>query len=169
MPTLLTLEPLLTSLLAYRNPRIIRRFQIDFPQFADQADSRFTELMKFLWLTQKQIADRWLFPSEEHLRFRVDIHNHMVHVDHMWHCFILCTKEYEEFCQEFFGKFMHHTPDAFDHLPLTKEEANKDLEKFLAYVYDNLGEETARAWFGQPVRATAEPALEAGRLTGVTF
>lgn len=31
-------------------------------------------------------------------------------VDIAWHEFILCTKDYAEFCQKAFGKFLHHTP-----------------------------------------------------------
>lgn len=33
-----------------------------------------------------------------------------VRVDLAWHEFILCTKAYDEFCQEHFGKFVHHYP-----------------------------------------------------------
>ncbi|MDQ3774495.1 MAG: hypothetical protein M3461_09085 [Pseudomonadota bacterium] len=31
-------------------------------------------------------------------------------VDDAWHEFILCTREYAEFCQRAFGRFLHHTP-----------------------------------------------------------
>ena len=31
-------------------------------------------------------------------------------VDEAWHEFILFTKEYEHFCRQVFGKFLHHTP-----------------------------------------------------------
>lgn len=31
-------------------------------------------------------------------------------VDVAWHEFILCTKDYADFCQKAFGKFLHHTP-----------------------------------------------------------
>ncbi len=31
--------------------------------------------------------------------------------DAAWHAFMLCTHEYEEFCQSAFGKFLHHVPD----------------------------------------------------------
>ncbi|MDQ3581815.1 MAG: hypothetical protein M3495_09475 [Pseudomonadota bacterium] len=31
-------------------------------------------------------------------------------VDEAWHEFILCTREYAEFCQRAFGRFLHHTP-----------------------------------------------------------
>ena len=31
-------------------------------------------------------------------------------VDVAWHEFILCTRDYERFCQHAFGRFLHHTP-----------------------------------------------------------
>lgn len=31
-------------------------------------------------------------------------------VDEAWHAFILFTRQYEEFCQQAFGRFLHHTP-----------------------------------------------------------
>lgn len=31
-------------------------------------------------------------------------------VDLVWHEFILCTRAYERFCSEQFGRFIHHTP-----------------------------------------------------------
>jgi hypothetical protein len=30
--------------------------------------------------------------------------------DEAWHEFILCTREYADFCQRAFGRFLHHTP-----------------------------------------------------------
>ncbi|QQR92229.1 MAG: hypothetical protein IPJ89_03650 [Candidatus Iainarchaeum archaeon] len=36
-------------------------------------------------------------------------------VDEIWHAFILHTREYELFCREILGGFLHHNPcDAFD-------------------------------------------------------
>ncbi len=31
-------------------------------------------------------------------------------VDDLWHEFILCTKNYQGFCRQAFGRFLHHTP-----------------------------------------------------------
>ncbi len=33
-------------------------------------------------------------------------------VDDLWHEFILYTKNYEQFCKQAFGRYMHHTPAA---------------------------------------------------------
>lgn len=31
-------------------------------------------------------------------------------VDEAWHGFILCTRRYQSFCDQAYGRFMHHTP-----------------------------------------------------------
>lgn len=31
-------------------------------------------------------------------------------VDKAWHAFILCTRDYQAFCQQAFGRYLHHTP-----------------------------------------------------------
>lgn len=31
--------------------------------------------------------------------------------DDAWHAFVLCTKDYAEFCERFFGRMIHHYPD----------------------------------------------------------
>ena len=31
-------------------------------------------------------------------------------VDDLWHEFILFTRDYQNFCQQAFGRFLHHTP-----------------------------------------------------------
>jgi hypothetical protein len=32
-------------------------------------------------------------------------------IDDAWHAFVLCTKQYEEFCLKVFGKMIHHSPN----------------------------------------------------------
>lgn len=140
--------PDLDTLTAYRNARVIEKFKRGFPALAEDAEFYFVELMKYLWLAQKHTNDRSRAPDDEQLRFLLAIYDDMINVDHMWHCFILSTRAYEAFCQEYFGRFLHHVPDALDELPPTKQEFAEDLEKFVSYVYDHLGADTVRTWFG---------------------
>lgn len=140
--------PDLNSLTSYRNFRVIEKFQRDYPHLSNQAEDVFVELMKYLWLSQKQRRDLQANPQERNFNFLLAIYDDMIPVDDMWHCFILNTREYEKFCHHYFGKFLHHIPDAMEDLPPTKEELAIDLEKFASYVYDNLGEQTVKTWFG---------------------
>lgn len=43
-------------------------------------------------------------------------------VDDLWHEFILYTKNYQSFCQQAFGRYLHHTPAAV----LGKNQSNND-------------------------------------------
>lgn len=36
-------------------------------------------------------------------------------VDEIWHLFILCTKDYQNFCKQYMGYFLHHTPNDGKH------------------------------------------------------
>lgn len=142
------LLPDLVTIKGHQELRVLRKFQRDFPAEAAHAEKHFVELMKYLWLSQKQRLDLQARPDDESLRFLLAIYDDMIPVDNMWHCYILTTREYEGFCQKFFGRFMHHVPDALELIPPTKEEFAADLEKFVSYVFDHLGGETVQTWFG---------------------
>lgn len=43
-------------------------------------------------------------------------------VDEVWHEFILFTKQYEEFCNNAFGRFLHHTPAEAMSSPVSAQE-----------------------------------------------
>jgi hypothetical protein len=65
----------------------------------------------------------------------------------MWHEFILFTKDYSDFCEKYFGEYMHHLPNIFDNMPRPRDAVEADVEKLLLYIYDHLGENTVRVWF----------------------
>jgi hypothetical protein len=46
-------------------------------------------------------------------------------VDFAWHEFILFTREYDDFCQKAFGKFLHHTPSQSSK---TRSSVNEDVQ-----------------------------------------
>lgn len=48
-----------------------------------------------------------------------------VSIDDMWHFFILHTKQYSIFCEEFFGYFLHHSPDD---VAVSKNETNEEIK-----------------------------------------
>ncbi len=140
--------PTLTEILAYQNPKIVRRFKKDFPEKAEQAQDLFTEMLKFLWLGEKHSLDVKIRPEDESLKFKCAIHEEMVNIDHMWHTFILFTPDYSDFCQTYFGKFRHHYPtDDEDLIAIPMEQFEEELSRFSSYVYDQLGPATLQKWF----------------------
>jgi len=52
------------------------------------------EVLRFLWLIA--YSGTSLSPA--------------IKVDKAWHELILCTREYERICTQYFGKFIHHSP-----------------------------------------------------------
>lgn len=146
--------PSLNELLQYKNPLVIQRFQRNFPKYHDQAETLFTDLLKYLWLCVKYDNEKRLSPDDPTLNFNCFMHKEMIIIDEMWHTFILITKEYAAFCDHYFGEFIHHIPEVGDgnrEIVRTDEEKalfENDLTLFLSYVYDHLGEETVRSWFG---------------------
>ena len=147
--------PSLNEILAYRNPTITERFSRKYPELKNQADTLLTELLKFLWLFKKHSVDQRKFPEDKTLQFKFLMHNEMVLMDEMWHEFIIVTKDYTHFCQHYFGEYLHHIPEAlqkpeFNPHKNTEHEIaifEKELQLYLSYVYDHLGEKTMRHWF----------------------
>lgn len=147
--------PELQTVLAYRNPLVLTYFRNNFPHLADQAERLFDEMLKFLWLTAKHEDDLQRQPNDERLQFFFVMHEEMRDIDNMWHAFILNSRPYSEFCQTFFGRYLHHEPNVMESFEQTPDEFAADLEKLLSYTYDELGAETVRFWFAPHLPAAA--------------
>lgn len=139
--------PDLTTLLNYKHDKVIssyiRTYQVDI----DKASQLFEDMLKYLWISRKHTLDRQESPQQEDFHFQFVMHEEMRDIDNMWHNFILYTQDYTQFCTYFFGEYLHHVPDVAETMIQTENEFSTDLEKYLTYVYDHLGEETVRNWF----------------------
>ncbi|MCB1828432.1 MAG: hypothetical protein KDH94_08380 [Coxiellaceae bacterium] len=151
--------PALDELLEFKNPEIIERYQRDYPNNKLSAEKALHEILKFFWagqLHRKALAEH---PDDEALQFRWLLHREMKEIDDMWHTFILFTKPYADFCDHYFGQFIHHFPttDAEkEHFQTNIDEfLDKDTQRMLSFVYDHLGEETLRTWFSTHFAETA--------------
>lgn len=137
----------LEEILKYKNPPVVKRFQKEFPAQANMAEDIFEDLMRFFWGTKKHLQDKKLNPNDENLKFFFIMDNDMRVIDQMWHIFLLYTRDYADYCEKYFGEFLHHQPDL---VPLFKEqgfEFEKNLERFLNYTYELFGETVIRRWF----------------------
>ncbi len=141
--------PTLEKVLEYKNPSVLARYLKDYPDNELKAEDAFNQVLKFLWLCQKYAADKKNHPNDESLNFMCAIHTEMTEIDDMWHTFILFTKDYTNFGMKYFGTYLHHAPSTAEDKKLSPEEFKIDLEHYLSYVYDNLGEETLRKWFAK--------------------
>jgi len=87
-------KPVLPVLASYQNAAVIARFARDYNRSPQEAEQCFEELKNFL--AEVAFAGPVEPPSKD--------------VDHMWHTFLLFTRDYAEFCKKCFGKFIHHVP-----------------------------------------------------------
>jgi hypothetical protein len=137
--------PNLNHLLEYKNISILQRYSKDYPNNKLSAEEALSELLKYFWLCQKHSGDKKI-SSADNLDFICAIHPEMREIDEMWHTFLLFTKEYQQFGEKYFGCFLHHIPNTEDDKPKLDDFEIK-LERYLSYVYDNLGEATLKKWF----------------------
>jgi hypothetical protein len=150
----------LEDILEYKNPPVVRRFQKENPQKADRAEAIFTDLMRFFWGTKKHVLDRTQEPQNEDLNFFYIMDEDMREIDQMWHVFLLYTRDYMDYCQKYFGQYLHHQPDL---VPLFEKNGfsfETNLEKFLNYNYELFGEDTIRRWFSASLEEDLPEAKE---------
>lgn len=123
----MTALPELAEVVSYSNPSVVNRFCKEHPEKSDQAEQIFQDLLGWLWLSehrlQRQLTTHMIAPLET--------------LDKMWHCFILHTQDYMEFCQRFFQRYLHHVvePIGNEYTPSTDE-----LSAYLGDCFDHLGE-----------------------------
>ncbi|MFY0675119.1 MAG: hypothetical protein JXQ87_17120 [Bacteroidia bacterium] len=93
MPTPYNTQILAKALLE-ENPVLISKIVKSCGINEQNVTNLFEETLKFLWLVGK--LNQKLTPS--------------LVVDNAWHEFILFTRLYHKFCDEHFGRYVHHSP-----------------------------------------------------------
>ncbi len=138
--------PSMPKLLRYQNENVLLRYEKDYPNSTLKAKDALHELLKYFWLSVKHKIDCIRNPENQDLFFPCGMYPEMQEIDDMWHTFLLFTKDYGEFCQKFFGEFLHHVPKTEEN-SLSKEEFKIVFARYLSYIYDHLGEDTVKKWF----------------------
>jgi hypothetical protein len=119
----------LSTLLCYQNSRVVAYFCHHHPEFAVQEGQLlFTDLLGWMFLNKHRASQdkkTYLFGP-------------LLALDELWHTFILHTKDYVDFCTQYFGEYFHHDiePIGFEH-SLEEEELTDYLHDCLSV----LGEE----------------------------
>jgi len=136
----------LEELLEYRFEDLTDAFQEKFEVTANETEEVFVELLKFLWLSE---------PGTTKDTSLCVVEQGMTIMDEMWHLFIQFTVEYERFCHNYFGRFIHHAPTT----PREKRKAAQGLsveettrrtaaaKRRYETIYELLGRETFIKWF----------------------
>lgn len=140
----------LEEVLRYKNRDVVQRFLKSYPIDPADAEDIFTEMKRWLWL----FGYRSMLGSRQ----RLFVHTPMTALDEMWHCFVLYTQDYAEFCFRFFGQFLHHRPLTLAENARAQRRMQKDPEGYARafarqmegqyrIIAEILGEETLRKWY----------------------
>lgn len=129
--------PALTELQAYQNSEVIAAYGYQQQNLTSvQVEELFRDLMGWMWLTVHRKSlnkPTWLFGP-------------LLPLDDLWHCFILHTRSYHAFCENFFGDYFHHDPEEHG------QEHHLDLEELADFLKDcflYLGEDWVDRHFAQ--------------------
>jgi hypothetical protein len=68
-------------------------------------------------------------------------------VDEAWHQFVLFTRQYTDFCQRFFGKFLHHNPSNAPAITEISRENPSTFGDFSSRYEEVFGEPLPDIWF----------------------
>lgn len=141
----------LKDTLNYRSDRVLNKFRTQYSVTRVEAEEIACEANRWLWLNARLNDDRKAgIPDIPEI---LVIHEGMVIIDEYWHAMVLDTRSYADFCEKYFGTFIHHTPAAPDFTPPTLEETESQLE----YICNVAGEETLGRWYEEfPVRYSIE-------------
>jgi hypothetical protein len=103
--------------LAYEAPFLIEKLVKDqIVDTAEEAEALFTEVKKYFVLVRSDQSKVWQM--------------HSLRIDHVWHEFILFTRQYMEFCQHFFGGYIPHSPG---NAPETRAASSADVASFKVF------------------------------------
>lgn len=88
-----TLKPV-PEILSYQHDRVLERYAIDFGVSKDEARRNFEAFKEFMVVCAVKPGPK--VTSDP--------------IDRMWHTFLLFTKDYKEFCEQYLGRFINHEP-----------------------------------------------------------
>ncbi len=140
----------LQEIVNYSNEGVIKRYQNVYNVSEMEARLVFSDLMRFFWASEKHEFDKQSMINEEH-DFVFIMDEVMRPIDEIWHIFLLYTKDYMDFCELYFGQYIHHLPDIVPNMEQTSKDFERNLRRFLNYNYELLGHQTIERWFGEKV------------------
>jgi hypothetical protein len=131
------LLPSLSELQAYHGSAIIDQFCQEKPDMSRAASRQiFEDLLGWMWLCVKR----------DQSKLKTHMIQPLKHLDAMWHVFILHTRAYHEFCQQYFADYFHHD---FEVNGQAHELTEDELSEYLSACYDFLGEDWVLRNFAQ--------------------
>jgi len=142
----------LDEVLRYENDEVVHRFTADHGIEKADAEEIFLETKRWLWLCASEMAS-----AENGIGERIPLLSEARVIDLMWHTFLLFTRDYADFCQKYFGFYVHHHPRTHVEKMAWERRVAEDrdaalaerramLRKAYVAVCDRLGERTLQKW-----------------------
>lgn len=130
----------LEHILSYKCDDVIDGFMKSFSVSNTESQEIFKEMLRWIWYCN----------SPQSVGYR-SIDSSILIIDEMWHTFILYTKEYHNFCHEYLGYYLHHSPtkksDAIEFKKQTRKEVLEIKKTQYELVYDLLGKNVFINWY----------------------
>lgn len=136
----------LSEVISYTNDDVLEKFREEYYFSKEESEEVFSDVLHWLWLTANSP------PSSGCAMYHT-----MLAMDKMWHTFFSFMKDYEDFCNKYFGKIIYHTPHTRNSMieGIVNSESQIDslsvlyneVGKFQEYTYDTLGSEILLRWF----------------------
>lgn len=127
----------LSDIQAYNNPALLAYFCHHHPGYdAQNARQLLSDLLGWMWLSEERKQRQrqtWLFGP-------------LLELDKLWHSFLLHTRDYDAFCQHYFGYYFHHD---IEPIGQERQQDPAELEDFLQDCFEHLGEEWVTRRFAE--------------------
>ena len=154
----------LKDLKNYQNDVVVNHFIKTWDLSFDEAQDIFEETKKWLWLNyyNKELKDKSI---------TLVISKSMQLIDEMWQIFVLFTNDYHEFCDKYFGYYIHYYPkyQSYDEDIIKDPDKysesiiNRNQKLFIAQyelIYRVLGEETFLKWYSEYLEKYTDSYME---------
>jgi len=151
------------EVLAYKNDQLVYEFMDQYDVDFDEANGIFKETKRWLWVCAYWQKDSLINKNVPNLVVTYDL----LILDEMWHIFMLYSQAYTDFCNKYFGYYLHHLPTPPPQNKIKKSKrprgtegspfsssdeienriTKETLEEQLHYLYDLIGGDTIKLWY----------------------
>ncbi len=126
----------LDNILAFEAPYLIEKLLKNaVVDTAEEADELFREVKRYLVLANLDQDRSWNMYS--------------LRIDEVWHQFILFTRQYTEFCNRFFGRYVPHNPSNAPKVELARPVETTTFEQFYARYLEVFEEPLPAVWYDE--------------------
>ena len=120
--------------LAYEAPFLVEKLVKDrLVETPEEGEALFAEVKRFLVLVASDERVVW------------DMYS--LRIDEAWHQFVLFTRQYVDFCQRFFGRYMHHSPSNAPESKTATAAEGSTFARFQQRYEELFGEPLPSVWY----------------------